>query len=317
MPLSHVTIGTEFGAALHQNGLNTISAGLRLVRPDLFAKSTDIVVKPPDPGPPPVPAHVLTLYAFVDDPLAFSLYPIPNAPTLPVDSFFVKADITFTLTDSLLGMVTRIGAVIEAAGTIVVDSTGGMKIAIATKPDGSEYLDVVELRGEQPYLSSALVLGSVDAGAQLQRVYNADDDSSLGRTFRAIVNYLIDLYLRGGLRRTITEFPVPPLNNLIQFGALGSLPIDRLYIRNNSLYASIGAPDGVAAPFPLAPAVPVDIRFGASQAGVVRLINSLMPIPIPYARPETTIRHFNFGLRVLKFPPSTSSSNQASRIQSV
>src|SRR5258707_208806 len=103
MPLTHVTIEHEFGAALHEDGLNIVSGALRLLRPELFEKSTDIVVKPPTAGPPPEPAHVLTLYALVNQPLAFNLYPIANTD-LPEDSFFVQVSVR------------------EAAGTIVVNA---------------------------------------------------------------------------------------------------------------------------------------------------------------------------------------------------
>jgi hypothetical protein len=85
-----------------------------------------------------------------------------------------------------------------------------------------------------------LLAGAVDAGAAIHKVFNTDDDSQLGRTFRAVINYLIDLFLKDTLKRVVTEFPVPGLDKLVKLGALGAVPIREIHAQNDALYLWMG-----------------------------------------------------------------------------
>src|SRR5580704_8443050 len=107
MANTSVTYRYQFGAALDEGGFNLISAGLYTTRPELFSYTTDIPVKPADPGPPPSPAHILTVYAVADKPFSFNLYPVSALPTLPQDTLLMQGDVSFSLTDNLLGTITR------------------------------------------------------------------------------------------------------------------------------------------------------------------------------------------------------------------
>src|SRR5580698_1190287 len=109
MPNTSVTYHYQFGVALDESAFNLVSAGLWTERPELFSYSTDITVKPADPGPPASPAHVLTVYAVAHSPFSISLYPVAALPNLPQDSFLLQGDIDFSLTDNILGTITKIG----------------------------------------------------------------------------------------------------------------------------------------------------------------------------------------------------------------
>src|ERR1043166_3420182 len=223
---THVTGPYNFGGALSERGLNRASAGLRLSRPEIFQKTSRIKIKAADPTTGD-PEHALTVSAIVNPPgLQFNLFPVTGAPTLPEESFFVRADISFSLTDSVFGTVTRIGAVIEGAGAIIrsSDPKNPLAIRLLRRADGTEYLSLLELRGEHPDVQ--LIAGSVDAGAQIQVAYSLGGaDERLARTFRAIVNYLVDMFLRDSLRRPAAEFQIPAPNLVVEFGPLGTLAI--------------------------------------------------------------------------------------------
>ncbi len=251
----------EFGVALDEPGFNLISAGLFISRPELFSYSTDITVKPAEPGPPPVPAHILTVYAVADKPFSFSLYPVAGLPSLPQDSLLVQGDISFSLTDSILGTITRVGITFQSTASISLSNGVGTLTVLS--------FTLTDIRGEQPSLAA------LTAGAA-----NPPDDA-LARTFKALVNYLEQLYLSTALEKAVTQFPVPPLNQIIGFGALGTLPVDVLAIRNRAFYSDFGNDLGMPSAFPGAPATPVDLRIGASQTGLRRVVNALLPLPVP------------------------------------
>jgi hypothetical protein len=270
---TNVTWHYEFGVALDEAGFNLISAGLFISRPELFSYSTDITVKPAEPGPPPVPAHVLTVYAVADKPFSFSLYPVAGLPTLPEDSLMVQGDISFSLTDSILGTITRVGITFQSTASISLSNgLGTLKVLSFTLTD---------IRGEQPGLAALARPMTAQLTAAALTVAPASDDDALGRTFKALVNYLEELYLSVALEKAVTQFPVPPLNQLTGFGALGTLPVDVLAIRNKAFYADIGNDLGTPAAFPGSPATPVDLRVGVSQTGLRRVVNALLPLPVP------------------------------------
>ncbi len=274
MAVTGVTYRYEFGSSVDQDGLNAISAGLRLSRPDLFTHSATVVVKPADPGQPPSTAHSLTIYAVVNTPLAFNLYPVDGAPTLPIDSLMVQADISFSLTDSLLGLVTRIGVTAQATANIqVADDTA--TIALLS-------FNLTDIEGEQPQPGgqaggASQTLAAPLAPAVAQRL----GDDPLADAFRAIVNYLVELYLKQALETAVTSFPLPSLNKLTGFGGLGTVPITGVFVRNKAIYLTAGADLGAPSTFPGPPAHPADIRIGASQTGLRRAIAAFLPLPVP------------------------------------
>jgi len=269
---TNVTWHYEFGVALDEAAFNLISAGLFISRPELFSYSTDITVKPADPGPPPVAPHILTVYAVADKPFSFNLYPVAGLPTLLEDSLMVQGDISFALTDSILGTITRVGITFQSTASISLsNSLGRLKVLSFTLTD---------IRGEQPDLAALAQPAAVQStGAAVTLAAPGDD--ALGRTFKALVNYLEELYLSVALEKAVTQFPVPPLDQLTGFGALGPLPVDVLTIRNKALYSDIGNDLGTPAAFPGPPATPVDLRIGVSQTGLRRVVNALLPLPIP------------------------------------
>ena len=270
---TNVTWHYEFGVALDESGFNLISAGLFISRPELFSYSTDITVKPADPGPPSVPAHVLTVYAVADKPFSFNLYPVAGLPTLPQDSLMVQGDISFSLTDSILGTITRVGITFQSTANISLSSgVGTLKVLSFTLTD---------IRGEQPNLGALTRPPAETSNAASPPLATLDDDGALGRTFKALVNYLEELYLSVALQKAVTQFPLPPLNQLTGFGALGTLPVNVLAIRNKALYSEIGNDLGAPTGFPGAPATPVDLRIGVSQTGLRRVVNALLPLQVP------------------------------------
>ncbi|MFZ1085842.1 MAG: hypothetical protein WAN35_12835 [Terracidiphilus sp.] len=257
-----VTYRFEFGAALDEAGFNSLSAGLKLSQPQLFSYITDIVVKPAVAGPPSEPAHTLTVHAVADDPFAFDLYPVAGLPTLPEDSLVISGNLSFSLTDSILGSITRIGVRFQATGTIAY---GNQKAAF-------QIIDfqLTEIRGEQPPSLTA-ALTATGAGP---------DPAALGRTFTAIVQYLSDLYLKSSLEKSVLQFPVPSLDTLVKIGTL-ALPVDGIFIRNKAMYFDFGKDLGGPSAFPACPAQPVDLRAGVSTLGLTDIFGALLPLPVP------------------------------------
>ncbi len=268
----HVSGRFNFGASITEDGLNLVSGALRVTKPELFQKSDDIPIKAD---------HTLRITAIADDPVEFNLYPIPSNPDLQPDTFFVRVKLKFSLTDSVLGLVTRIGVVLEAVGRFIQPVNPGeqLRIRVEKRPDGSDYLDIIDIEGDQP--SVKLLSGAVDAGAAITAVYG-DDDSQLGRTFRAVVNYLISLFLKDTLKRVVLEFPVPGLDKLVKFGPLGPVPIREVHAQNDALYVWMGDEEIPAPqPFPTAPVPSAHLRIGATETGLRRVVDASLPIPIP------------------------------------
>ena len=266
MSNTSVTYHYQFGVALDESGFNLVSAGLWTARPELFSYSTDIIVKPADPGPQASPAHVLTVYAVAHSPFSISLYPVAALPSLPQDSFLLQGDIDFSLTDSIFGTITKIGVTFQSQATVQL-SNGNAQVSVLM-------FDLTDIRGEQP----ALVIAPASPGAGAPAPV---DDGTLGRTFVAIVQYLSQLYLQVALEKAVIQFPVPRLDQIAGFGTLGALPVDGIYIRNKALYIDVGQDLGTPLAFPLAPAQPVDLRVGISTSGMQSLIGAFLPVPVP------------------------------------
>ncbi len=285
----HISFQSEFGINLHEQGLNRLSAGLRATKPHLFAFRTEIPIIQPSDGNP---GHTLTLYAVLDEPLAFNLYPVVGNPEILKDAFFVSANLLFTLTDSQIGSVTRIRIRTESAAGITRLGSQ-LSVVILEKADGGPWFDITSLEGEHP----ALLTNSAEADLSAL----APGDEETARSFRAIMNYLITLFLKEGLMRTVREFPLPPLGDLIDAGPLGMLPGRDIYIRNDAVYLTMGNEllgDGA---FPGA-AAQNDLTIGVAESGLQRILDlmSPMPVPIDVGDDNTTLRLRSSDFRVSK-----------------
>jgi|GEM_PF-4903287 len=273
----HASYNHEYGLVLHENGLNLVSRALRLRRPEMFAKSTTISIKPPtaeDPG------HQLVLYAMVNEPISFDLSPVAGNPG--DDRFKLLADLSFSLTDSQLGFITRMGIRMEAAG--IFRRTDTISIQLTS-------FKVLELRGEHPDFASSIVNGKIDSGVEIRRVFQLDTvaDGNLKETFVAIVNYLIDVFLEDAIKKPVVEFPVPDLSKLIRLGRL-SFPKEELhgpFIRNNAFYVTLGRTLLPGGSFPDPGAGDPHITVGVTEQGVDRVIGALLPMPIDDLTKET------------------------------
>jgi hypothetical protein len=312
MPITGVTYRYEFGFAIDEAGLNAISAGLRLSRPDLFSHSATIVVKPAPAGQPPSAAHLLTIYAVVKKPLAFNLYPISGLPGLPVDSMMVQADISFSLTDSILGLITGIEVVAQATANI--EYTGNTaRIRLLS-------FELVDIKGDPP-TAAANALSSSQTSTANQRskalvpispaFLARMPNDPLGDAFRALVNYLVELYLKDVLEAAVVSFPIPSLDKLIGFGGLGTIPIAGVFIRNNAFYMMVGNDLGAPSTFPGPPAKPADLRVGVSQDGMRRAIAAFLPLPVPIDVGRGSALHLTGDLNIprldITLPPGSAS----------
>src|ERR1700730_11487704 len=169
MSNTSVTYHYQFGIALDEAGFNLMSAGLWTSRPELFSYSTEIVVKPADPGPPPSRAHKLTVYAVADKPFSISLYPVAGLPALPQDSFLLQGDISFSLTDSVFDTGTRSGITFQSTASINLNN-GIAQVSVLS-------FSLTDIRGEQP--PPAITAAPPPAGAT---TLVPTDDGALGRT---------------------------------------------------------------------------------------------------------------------------------------
>jgi hypothetical protein len=282
MPITDVTYRFEFGTAIDEAGLNAISAGLRVSQPGLFTHSDTVVVKPAPAGQPPSAAHLLTIYAVVKKPLAFNLYPVSGLPNLPADSMMIQADIEFSLTDSILGLITRI--------EVVAQATANIQYSADTATIELLSFELIDIEADPPpppaptNMSSRANVATASAKAvvPIAPLFLARmTDDPLGDAFRAIIKYLVELYLKDTLETAISSFPVPSLDKIIHFGGLGTLPISGVFIRNKAFYLMAGNDLGAPAIFPSAPARAADIRIGVSQTGLRRVINAFLPLPVP------------------------------------
>ncbi|WP_445368200.1 hypothetical protein ACH5Y9_01155 [Methylomonas sp. BW4-1] len=293
MATHHVSYHSEFGLALHETGINKISAGLREVQPEKFAFREEI----------PIGSNrFLTFYAVTNEPISFNFYPVSDSPEFVEDTFLMQIKVVFTLTDSEHGSITRLKLVAQAGGQIVKRAHGYV-IGLLTKKNGLPWFDVTEIEGDHP--ESVRLVGEAIAGLTLETGEHSvsrlalpgDDDGPTARAFRAIMNFLIDLWLKDGLKKTVTEFPLPDFDDLVELGPLGRLPGKDLYIRNNQFYLTLGNQASGDVAFPDVSGND-DLRLGISEIGLRRLLG-LLPIadiPISIGKDNTTfqVRSRNF-----------------------
>ena len=114
--------------------------------------------------------------------------------------------------------------------------------------------------------------------------FNTSPDKQLADSFTAIINYLIDLFLKDALAKPI-KFPVPDLSKIIKFGNIvfTSAELRGPFLRNNSFYVMLGEDLGGPVQFPSELIPNFDIRTGISQSGLNRIVDGLMPYQIPNA----------------------------------
>lgn len=277
LPAADVSYRYEFGLALHERAFQKVGDALRRTKPELFAHKTDVVVKQPSLGNV---GNTLTLYSITKSRLLFDFSPIASVPSAANDTYFAAVDIEFSLTDSQLGTVTKIGATLQALGSLAVFD----QVAHFSVQD----FKIARLWGAHPDVK--LLATGIDAGAAIAKTWaGAAGDDALGRTFRAIVNYLIQLFLADALKKTITEFPVPPIHQLLKVPALDPLLLQEVRLRNNSLYAMVGRPLDGNKPFPSGIAGEPDLAVGITSEGANRILSVYVAKAIPF-QPNPTAR---------------------------
>ena len=112
MTYNNTTYRYQFGIAISEGAFNKVSKALWLKKPELFSKSSVIPIKAATANDQ---AHSLTLYAFVNkDSLLFDIYPLKDTPDAKIDTISVLMGADFSLTDNILGFITKIGITIRA-----------------------------------------------------------------------------------------------------------------------------------------------------------------------------------------------------------
>ena len=66
---------------------------------------------------------------------------------------------------------------------------------------------LIDIRGEQPDLAALTRPAAARSNAATLALATPGDDGALGRTFKALVNYLEELYLSVALEKAVTQFP--------------------------------------------------------------------------------------------------------------
>lgn len=275
MALTNTSYRYQYGVALSEAGLNKISKALRRVKPDLFAKRTDIPIKAASGTEA---AHVLALYAMVNtDSLVFDIYPLAGEPSAPLDSLSVLVNMEFSLTDNILGFITRLSVTIKASARVLRD---GEKLRVSLLG-----FQVLKVEDRQPQFPVRLANGSLDAKDKIATVYRIKSatDPQLADSLTALVNYLIDLFLKDALTKAVVEFPIPDLSSIIKLGTLvfSQDEFRGPFLRNDALNAMLGADLSTPLVFPAAYPGVADVRTGISKSGMDRIARALLPMSLP------------------------------------
>lgn len=313
MSLNNTTYRYQYGIAISETGLNKVSKALRITKPGLFSNSTQIPIKAATPTDP---AHILTLYTLVDqNSLIFDLYPLNPPNTGVPDSFNVTTHVDFSLTDNILGLVTKIGVTIGADGLVTRNTSTNLQISLLD-------FNLLSIVGEAPDFTSKLIKGVIDTGNQIKHSYHLDQspDQQLADSFVAIVTYLINLFLKDGLSKAIVNFPIPDLKNIIKFGNItfSNAELWGPFIRNNTFYVMLGQDLGTPASFPVELLPPADVRVGISKSGLDRIAAGLLPYNFPTINinnPYNTLYFHIDKLRLVKSTFSITPGNSAIGVQ--
>lgn len=289
MSKEHLSFNSEFGISISEKGLNRLSAGLRSSKPELFSFRTEIPIIKPEADNP---GHTLVLYAVLDEPLSFNLYPVVGNVDIDKDALFTSANILFSLTDSKLGSITRIR--IKAESAVGITRSGKqLSLKLLKNSDGEPWFEIVSIEGEHA------VLEGTDVHVNLNEMIRGDEETA--GSFRAIMNYLISLFLKEGLLKTVQEFPLPPLEDLVEAGPLGKLPGRDIFIRNDAIYLTMGNQLLGDGNFP-SKGPSMDLSVGVAEKGLQRILDKMspMPVPIDVGSNATTLRLRSNNFRVSK-----------------
>jgi hypothetical protein len=294
MALTNTSYRYEYGVLISEAGLNKISRALRMKRPNLFSTRNNIPIKAAVGSQQ---EHTLAMYALIrKESLLFDIYPMEQPPQGKEDTISVTLGLDFSLTDNLLGFITKIGLAIKA--TISVIRTEKLQVSLID-------FEIIEVRGEQPQFILPLVNGVLDASQRLTTVYKLADskDKQLVDTLTAVVNYLIDVFLKDALSKAVTNFPVPDISNIIRFGKV-VFSKDELrgpFLRNNGFYTMLGRDLTKPLDFPAEPGSGADIRVGISKSGLDRIATGMLPYKIPDAditKPYNTFYIHAYNMQV-------------------
>lgn len=275
----------SLGAELHEFGLNAVSAQLHRLRPELFETTKEIVIDRTS-------NRKLILYGYIPEPVSFNFFPIVDS-AFPPDSLFVECKIGFALTDELLdsagqniglGEFIRIDAVIQADMALSLEaSVEGQSIKIMLNK-----ATFIDFSGDTAESTNQ------GLGLDVSKALTAHANSlSTDPVFVALLNYVIEVFLRDALERPIAQFPFPPLNLLADTGM--ALHLRGLRIDGNTLGAYMhDKPGGVIAPTGALPARRTHLSIGVVEPFIRKIVDNLLPVTRPI---DPTPGHRTFSIR--------------------
>jgi len=253
------------GVEIQESALNKVSAALYHAKPELFETAENILVEPNT-------GRVLGLYAFLDKPFAFNLYPIKNSD-LEEGGIYVEAALSFTLTDKRNisdpgKIITRIRMRLQAAMELQEEiSVAEQRIDIYLReikfvdftPDHPDGLQLPRIAGSMEIVSTANALPSTDPA------------------FIAILNYLIDVFLKRALQKPLESFPFPAINLVLNTSV--NLYMRSLSTWGNTLGTYLSLQNGGHLPIVgNLPSQPDDIAVGITEGVVTAVLNATLPV---------------------------------------
>lgn len=261
----NMNIGVEF----HEAGLNTISAVLYNEKPQLFSNSQEILIHEET-------GRKLVLYTTISEPLTFNFYPV-NASEIEKNGFFIVGKLEFTLTDTLpdgsgIGLITRIDATIEADLSLGLESSVSEQ-KIKWFLDGIRFVD---LKANHPYLDDSY--SPVDR-IDMTPVMAGEGSVSAAPAFVALLNYIIEVFLKDGLKKPVEQFPVPPLELVADTGL--NVYLRGVQIDNNVLGAYFSQAPGPVIKPAAAPGAAADLSVGVVESTLNDVLKAILPITSP------------------------------------
>lgn len=282
-PLGTIARNFNIGLELHETGLNIFSKRLYQQKPNLFEKREEIIIDPRT-------LRSLILYLRVDEALSFNLTPVsgPYQNEVGLNELFILAKITFTLTDRIpggggIGLITRISAHLEGIAEI---GFSGNAIALSLNS-----FRVTNLTANHPF-PPVLRNGSIDltpslnASNKTAREKGTPENellTSCDASFQAILNYLIEVFLKDALKRPLAEFKVPELDKL------PNIPVP-LYLRGVSIFSNrlgvylkhtSGGLESPSGPEPAPQNPQPHLSVGVVKETIQRVINAQLPVRTP------------------------------------
>lgn len=275
----------HLGVELHELGLNTISTQLHEHRPDIFETREEIIIEPGT-------GRKLILYVNLLEPLAFNLFPVSGSE-IDRDGLFVVGKLEFTLTDEIpggggLGLITRIRATIEADMSLQLDESVTEQRIKVELGDAQ----IINLTSNHPDKEGeGVTIGRLNVGPALESRSGEATPLPSDPAFVAILNYLIEVFLKDGLKKPLTKFPVPPLNILVDAGI--PMFMRGLMINGNTLGAYLHRYSGG----PLIPSGPpptesAHLSIGIVEETISQILKATFPLDVPID-PTPDNRTFN------------------------